>query len=225
MVILPDAALWLTYSQTPVSVPLHVLFLESQIMHFSRYCTTLQSCGRSQIRAAVKCFACRQIWYKAKGTPLLLSALSLLYIFFICMGKLPPALEAEPEVVELVHCCVSSLFVSHIRHRLCHRPPAVALEGRPKHLHHNTALPSQTVAWQQYFSLRTRHSDGLPCCSNLSLAESQMHGCCITTADAPSWGGALPLCKIIYAGKPSGCALGTIGQSRPNLMAAACAGE
>ena len=211
MVILPKAPFLLAHSQTSVSVLLHVLFLESQqqIMHFSICCTRLQSFS----------------WYKAKGTPLLLPALSLLYIFFICMGKLPPALEAEPEVVELVHCCVSSLFVSHIRHRLCHRPPAVALEGRPKHLHHNTALPSQTVAWQQYFSLRTRHSDGLPCCSNLSLAESQMHGCCITTADAPSWGGALPLCKIIYAGKPSGCALGTIGQSRPNLMAAACAGE
>ncbi len=139
---------------------LNVLFPEAQqqIMHFSIHCTRLQSCSRSQIRAAVKCFACCQMCtnllnvYKAKGTPLLLPALSLLYIFFICMGKLPPALEAEPEVVKLVHCCIGSLFVSHIRHRLCHRPPAVALEGRPKHLHHNKALISQTVALHQYFS-------------------------------------------------------------------------
>ncbi len=91
------------------------------------------------------------MWKRAKGTPLLLPALSLLNIFFICMRELPPTFEAEPEVVELVHSCVGSLVISHIRHRLCHRPPAVALEGRPKHLHHTKALLSQTVALQQYF--------------------------------------------------------------------------
>ena len=67
-------------------------------------------------------------------SPLLFSALSLLNVFFIVVRELPPTLEAEPEVIELVNYVVGSVFITDIRHRLRERPPAVALERRPKHL-------------------------------------------------------------------------------------------
>ena len=52
------------------------------------------------------------------------------------MGELPPALETEPEVIEFVYSCIGRFFAAWIWDWLGHRPAAVALEGRPKHLRH-----------------------------------------------------------------------------------------
>lgn len=78
-------------------------------------------------------------------SPLLFSALSLLNVFFIVVRELPPTLEAEPEVVELVDNVVGSVLVAHIWHRLREGPPTVALECRPKHLKKSFDVQSQLM--------------------------------------------------------------------------------
>mmetsp|Transcript_36400 Transcript_36400/g.102820 ORF Transcript_36400/g.102820 Transcript_36400/m.102820 type:complete len:534 (+) Transcript_36400:107-1708(+) len=65
---------------------------------------------------------------------LVLAALRLLHVLLVRVGELPPRLEPEPVLVEIVHLLPGSLHVAKGRHGLLLSPPALPHERWAKHL-------------------------------------------------------------------------------------------